>query len=276
MNKICLASFLLIVLALTGCASAPQNVKPCPQPMKDDAAAEGTDPAVPAVVRYCTMREVKPLTADIANKKIFIEVEKSPKATMIVRQALQSHGYTVVESQNEAEAKFTVIGTFSVSRLMEKPKNGKLGDLLEASIDEASLNEAKLQDHFGEAVVSSAVRSIVNTDFTKFWSITSMAEWVSTVTGVRGWFNKMVAGDPRGFCMNKDCDKFFSSVFVAVSGENAFWTVGSTVKTTKVALDQAVSEAMENALTPFYDLKPLPQQLPDAVSEKTESQAHSD
>jgi hypothetical protein len=63
----------------------------------------------------------------------------------------------------------------------------------------------------------AALGSAMN-NFTRGLAIGGMANTLGDVSGMKGWFNNAVAGDPRGICLSR-CDewnKVNQSVYVSV------------------------------------------------------------
>ncbi|MBI4741175.1 MAG: hypothetical protein HY777_06420 [Betaproteobacteria bacterium] len=100
--------------------------------------------------------------------------------------------------------------------------------------------------NLGQIGAVAAVMSVV--------SVTDVLTWVSQQTGVAGGFNKMLTGDPRGWCLHKDCDKYRSFVAIGASGA-ASWYVTSEVKDKKVVLDLVLAEAINQVLSPLPNLQ---------------------
>ena len=197
---------------------------------------------------------IYPPTADVASKKIFITFDQSPKATTIIQDNLRSRGFIVVESENEAEEKYYLSGTYNIGRINEKNKYGKLGPLLESSIEIDASGKPKQSIGAFDVLSSGTVFG-----FSSFISISNMANALSQLVGFTGWLNKMIAGDPRGFCHHKDCNIYRSTVNVYVNNEKGttMWIAGSDASDTKILLDILISDAIEYAMKPIYDLKPL-------------------
>jgi hypothetical protein len=176
-------------------------------------------------------------TEELQKKRIFIQFVDSPKATKLLQNILTARGFDVVATPEEATAQITFNGAFSVGKFAMKPTQGKLGELLESGM---TVSDTPNQTQTG----------LIN-------AILFPTDWLSRVTGVHDSFNKMITGDPRGWCLHEDCDKFISEVGIFVTGDSGHWRLNARAKNEKIALDLVVKDAIEAALQPLYDVAPL-------------------
>ncbi len=210
---------------------------------EDPAPAQQID-----IKRDSLMRDIP--DRSVADKKIYVLFEDSPKMTMIVRDRLRSKGLAVTENADEADAKYQITGTFSVSGRGREPKSGSMGKLLETSMPTAESLKADYYqqttglDHVAlDAVISKPI------------AITDLFIWLGQKSGVAGRFNELVTGNSKGWCFAPDCNKLtsFASVMVRGGDEDYWWLQASAVDD-KVVLDVVVADILENALKPFDDL----------------------
>ena len=235
-NIMTLSRFLVApILALTVMATHAQA--------KDPASAAQID-----IKRESLMRDIP--DRSVADKKIFVLFEDSPKMTMIVRERLRSKGLAVTENAGEADVKYQMMGTFSVSGRGREPKSRSMGELLEASMPTAESLKADYYhqttglDHVAlDAVISKPI------------AITDLSIWLSEKTGVAGRFNEMVTGNAQGWCFTPDCNKLTSFATVIVrGGDDDYWWLQASAVDDKVVLDVVVADILENSVRPFDDL----------------------
>ena len=213
--------------------------------------AQADDPA-PApqidIKRDSLMRDIP--DPSVAGKKIYVLFEDSPKMTMVVRERLRSRGLAVTENANEADVKYQMMGTFSVSGRGREPKSGSMGKLLETSMPTA---ESLKADYYHQTTGLDHVA--LDTVISRPIAITDLFIWLGQNTGVAGRFNELVTGNSKGWCFAPDCNKLtsFASVMVRGGDEDYWWLQASAVDD-KVVLDVVVADILENALKPFDDL----------------------
>lgn len=69
--------------------------------------------------------------------------------------------------------------------------------------------------------------------------------------------NKAITGDPRGFCIHPDCDKYVSQVFVSVNINNgvAHWWLEERAKDKDVVINLLMEDALSRVLQPILELR---------------------
>lgn len=190
---------------------------------------------------------------ELLKKKIFVEFKGSPKASKMLREQFRAKGFAIVENAEDAEAKFLFAGLFSVNGAGKQGINNRpLAELFENSTT-IEIPDSPNYQHQSIDLPQIAVSSVVM----KAISATDILLWFSQVTGVAGRFNEALTGDPRGICMQKDCEKLLSSVALYVTGndENGKWRISSGARNEKPVLDIVIADAMERALAPLFDLQ---------------------
>jgi hypothetical protein len=191
----------------------------------------------------------------LTQQRMFVEFKGSPKMTLQMQNDLRARGFNVVEKPEDADAKFTFNGIFSITGAGKEDVRGKLGDLFESAIENV---EPQNPDYRHQNVnirqigVSAAYSGIASAI-----SVTNIVRWISQQTGIAGRFNEMITGDPRGFCYGEQCTKFTTTVNLSVNGgDDGHWWVRGTAINEKMVLDLVIANALENAMKPFYDIKP--------------------
>jgi len=203
--------------------------------------------------------------SDLAQKRIFVIFEGSPKMTRVLQAKLRARGYTTVENPDEAEEQYRFSGMFMLSGAGKNEARGKLGELLESSVSNDfgnSTNYGHQNVDLLQIGVSAAYSGIASAI-----SITDMVRWLGQKTGVAGRFNEMLTGDPRGFCLADSCSKYTSTVIMNVKGASGHWWIQEKAQDSKVVLDLVVADAVEQILKPFYDIRG---QEPDALGGKAQ------
>ena len=213
--------------------------------------AEPTDSAIATQVdikRDSLMRDIP--DRSVANKKIYVLFEDSPKMTMVVRERLRSRGLAIAENASEADVKYQMMGTFSVSGRGRETKSGSMGKLLETSIP---TEESLKADYYHQSV--GLVQVALDAVISKPIAIADLFTWLGKKTGVAGRFNELVTGNANGWCFTQDCNKLTSFATVIVRGrDDDYWWLQASAVDEKVVLDVVVADILENALKPFDEL----------------------
>jgi len=187
--------------------------------------------------------EIRP-TLELQRQRVYLTVPNSQKATKLLQDKLAERGFTVVATPEEATAKFTVAGAFSISKFAMKPKTGELAELLETT-DMSDLEPSSSANDGSGRLVAALI------------SPSQLIKWVGIQSGARDWFNKILTGDPRGICTHKDCNNYSSWVVITVTGDNGNWKSSSQAESNKMVIDVLVADALESALQPLYDIAPV-------------------
>lgn len=209
-----------------------------------DATASGT----PQIKREMISKKLP--SAEVANQRIFVSFEGSPKMTRIIQEKLKAKGFAVMDDPAAADVKFKFNGTYIISALAKQDIVGPLGEILESSV---RLDDGRAADPRYQTVdliqigATGAYRGVI--------SVTDLLLWVSQKTGIAGRFNEMLAGDPRGWCLNEKCKQSQSYVEMRVYGDGTFWRVKAQAWHEKLLLDLLIADVLENSMAPFYKLK---------------------
>lgn len=194
-----------------------------------------------------------PPKAEVAEKRVYIAFEGSPKMTRVLQEKLKAKGFAVVDKPEDADAKFRVGGMFTISGAGKEDVRGKLGDLLESAVgtDQPSNPDYRHQNvdllQIGVSAAYTGIASVL--------SVTDMVRWIGQKTGIAGRFNEMLTGDPRGICFGEACSKYTSTVVMNVTGDSGHWWVMEKAQDSKLVLDLVIADVVESTLEPLYELK---------------------
>ncbi len=222
------------MLALTVLATSARAEDPAPTPQVD-------------IKRDSLMRDIP--DSSVTDKKIYVLFEDSPKMTMVVRERLRGKGLAVTENPDEADVKYQMMGTFSVSGRGREAKSGSMGKLLETSMPTAESMKADYYTDKGLLYVATA------SAISKPIAVGNLIDWTFHQIGVAGRLNELVSGNAKGWCFTADCNKLTSFATVMVrGGDDDYWWLQASAVDEKVVLDVVVADILENALKPFDDL----------------------
>lgn len=213
------------------------------------AAEEGTKLPTQITTSVKVYRE---LPADLASKRLYVEFADSPTLTRMFRETLGNRGYVMATSEEKSDAKIRFIGYVAIGLFATTPRKATFGEVIEKAMlqppgkDEAEVGNSSLAG----VVVMDAVAKRVAPSLRPNLNATNLGEWIGDVTGMRGAFNKLVAGDPRGFCVHENCSKYQQRIVVGASGE-ASWLVTLSVFSEEIVLDRMLEESLSRALEPL-------------------------
>lgn len=217
----------------------------------EDAAPVDDKAAAPAVnIRREMHMNIEP-RPDFREKKLFVRFKGSEKGTQFVRAKLAGNGYKVVDNESDADFTVDVDGAFHVIGAGKEPLKGRLGELLEASLEPGAGNSPDYT-HQNINLMQIAASSVPLGGI----SISQLIQWVSQKTGIAGRFNEAITGDPRGWCWAESCKQRISgAVFAVRAGDNGRWWVFSEARDPRMLLDLVVMDAIDSGLKPLYGLK---------------------
>ena len=200
----------------------------------------------------------------VPNAAVYAEFEKSDSLTKRLRDSLIESGFALAQSRDGAQTVLVFSGDIVVSGgpKFTSPVKMPIGVATEKTIETAqqqgsnatSAAPAVFDTGVALAVQSGALGAISN--FSKGLALGTMAESIGKSTGLRGWFNKAVAGDPRGVCLARceDWNKADQSVYlrVKVTGPGGDQEIRSVSKlhsetlAPELVIEQAIGAALAN------------------------------
>lgn len=187
---------------------------------------------------------------EVADKKISIVFEGSPKMSNLLQEKLKDKGFVVATDPNDADVKFKLSGIYLVTGAGKTSMTGSLGDLLESSI---SLADSTKPDYQHQNV--SLIQMAATSPFRGSISPADMINWLAQKSGISGRINQAISGDPRGFCWNENCNKLTSHIVIRIGDGKSHWWIQGEAKNENVVLDVVFADLIENLLAPIYDLK---------------------
>ncbi|MBK6616139.1 hypothetical protein [Ottowia sp.] len=217
--------------ALSSVALAQDAVQPAatPEATQPAAAPEAAKPADAAL----TESDIK----SVANGQIDLSIEKhspvyaefigSAELTGRLRKSLQDQGFVIAGQKDEAKAVLLFKGDVVLRGGPVFYKGLKL-TVAEAT-DKALKAEQKDRPIERSDVTHGAAAVALNaagyahsvTNFMQGLHIGGMAAAIGDSTGMKGWFNSKLTGDPRGICLSRceDWKKVEQAAYITVTFE---------------------------------------------------------
>ena len=192
---------------------------------------------------------------------IYAEFQGSPALTQRLREALQARGFELAPDASSSKAALQFRGDIA---LMGGPKFYKG---VKASIGEATEKALMLAKENGQVTTADVVQTTAGitlnaaalnaslNNFTRGLAISGMANALGDATGLSGWFNTAIAGDPRGICLSRceDWNKVNQTIYLWVTLESKDARqkevrILSKAFTETVAPDQVIAFAVDKAI----------------------------
>ena len=200
----------------------------------------------PAIKVVSTKGKTAPPSHD---KKLYVTFNKSKHLTEFIKKNLADRGYTITEQKEDSDCHLYLTGIFKISG-----KDFSSGTVEFSEIDKFAYNpdgEKKITTsllHAGVTAVTPGMTLI---------SITELATWLSQVSGISGFVNKLITGDPRGVCLHENCDKIEQRAVVTISildNDGRSQHVGMKIASVfddKVVIDQVIDRVLAETIETF-------------------------
>ncbi len=192
---------------------------------------------------------------------VYAEFQGSTALTQRLREALQARGFELAPDAASSKAALQFRGDIALAGGPKFYKGVK------APIGEATEKALKLAQENGQVTTADVVQTTAGValnvaalnaslnNFTRGLAISGMANALGDATGLRGWFNTAVAGDPRGICLSKceDWNKVNQTVYLWVNmdskavGQKEVRVLSKAFSET-VAPDQVIAYAVDKAI----------------------------
>ena len=183
------------------------------------------------------------------DKKLFITFDKSQAFAKLMQEKLSERGYVVVQEKAGADLTINFSGMFKLNGKNISTDVLKFAEL--DSIAYKSEGETKVTASLLHAGATAGALGL------SIIPITELGVWLSQVTGVSGFFNKMITGDPRGFCMHENCEKIEQRAIVTVNTTNPDGSnghIGMKLAVSfdeKIVIDQVIERVLAETLEYF-------------------------
>lgn len=195
-------------------------------------------------------------TNEVIGKRIYVFSDGDTHFADVMRSNLKQRGYAIAENEGDADIKLKAFGMFRIAGKGMSPVNGKLGEISGTQVGAPSTvdytKSTVKADHVAVSAIATGISAV---------SITDLGIWLSQQTGVSGFFNKMLTGDPRGFCMHENCSKFEQRVVVALVGDGISVQSLAVVHHEKLMMDKVADKAVLEVINSFPESVTKPAQI---------------
>ena len=257
-------STLVLSTALLHVPALGQAQQPEPAGAEPSTSAAPTAPVKKTVIESSDVTTKANGEIDLLvgrDSPIFAEFQGSPALTQRLRESLQARGFELAPDASSSKAALQFRGDIA---LMGGPKFYKgvkttIGEATEKSLRLAKENGQVttadvVQTTAGITLNAAALNASLN-NFTRGLAISGMANALGDATGLSGWFNTAIAGDPRGICLSRceDWNKVTQAVYLWVTLDSKAARqkevrILSKAFTETVAPDQVIAFAVDKAI----------------------------
>lgn len=193
--------------------------------------------------------------SDLGTKKIHLTVSDSEKITRMLVDDIKAKGYTVVDDKSSAEVKMQCFAKFTISGNGQEAVTGFAEQLVQVSNDlpmPDTTDYTHQSTNLGQIAAPIVTLGII--------PIPDILVWVTQKLGIAGAFNKALTSDPRGICLNENCNKFAQVVLVTCLGDVS-WLLQYQAHNEKIVIDQVMQKALSGLRDQF---PPLAKRLANA------------
>jgi hypothetical protein len=139
---------------------------------------------------------------------VYAEFASSPKLTALLREEFTRRGYRLTETKAEAAVVVELAATYGFQRTKERAVRVDFGQVFEGAAKEKSLQAQAGTGELarmsaGEAALVSGINAgLFSAGLINATGLgTGLLDAISNATGIKAGFNRLVAGDARGFCL---------------------------------------------------------------------------
>lgn len=214
------AAVFVVAAALGGCAHQPEqaSAEQANAEAKGHKSAKALDDADIAVKANGQI-----LLSKAKHSPVYAEFEESPELTIKLRDALKGVGLEAARSKSDAKAVLTFKGDVALlgGKQFFKGKKLSIGEATEKTLADPGrpVQAADVTQPLIAMAVNKAALRVAMNNFSRGLAIGGMANALGDATGVKGWFNNAVAGDPRGICLSRceDWNKVSQTAYIQVT-----------------------------------------------------------
>jgi hypothetical protein len=251
-------SSLAIIVAMSALASHAQQAESSSEAPKASDAAPGEAAGALKETDFNVTATGAILLNKSAHSPIYAEFEGSPTLTSRLRESLKEKGLEVTEDKGESKARLVFKGDVVLlgGKKFYKGAKTSIGKATEQTLasSQKGVTTVDVTQTVAALALNGAALGAAMNNFTRGLAIGGMANALGDVSGMKGWFNNAVAGDPRGICLSR-CDewnKVNQSVYVSVrleaSGAKEEVRVMAKAFSETVAPDQVIQFGVGKAI----------------------------
>lgn len=189
-------------------------------------------------------------------KKVFFKFEHSPKVQAQLASKIVAAGGELVTQPQDAEIALESSGIFFAWRpYRNRYAVNDMGTIVEKGMKDSDIGSKPSRTNFLLQPGGAALTMVQAT------AMANIADFIGEATGVSGWFNTAVAGDPDGFCISH-CDLWkFQQIAILVIREieadgklgkvfTAYRAKGMDEKSNKMMANELINGVLSAAFTP--------------------------
>ena len=137
-------------------------------------------------------------------RSLYVEFQSSPKLTTEMRQRFEALGYSMAASVGDADVSIKVVASFSFKRPHAKSQQIDFGKVVEQVNPDVVNQKAAEATRAPGVELAPLVQGLRGNLSANMVLGVGLVDSILSMSGARGWFNKLVSGDERGVCLGTD------------------------------------------------------------------------
>lgn len=139
-----------------------------------------------------------------AGKTISVQFESSPKLTFALREQFEAMGYKLTETVEQADVVIVAAAAFGFQKPRARAQEVDFGKVVEQTKGDLIAQKDSQAYRDPKFDLAPAIQSMRGNLSTNMVLGAGVVETISSLIGVRSWFNKLVGGDERGICLGTE------------------------------------------------------------------------
>lgn len=187
-------------------------------------------------------------------RSLYVEFQSSPKLTTEMRQRFEALGYSIAATAGEADVSIKVVAAFSFERPRAKAQQIDFGKVVEQANSDAVNQKAAEATRAPGVELAPLVQGLRGNLSASMVLGVGLVDSILSMSGARGWFNKLVSGDERGVCLGtdemcKDWKKYvqqmrLTALVAAKAGDKSIVRAEATAKDEELLPDPLFRDGM--------------------------------
>lgn len=195
-------------------------------------------------------------------RSLYVEFQSSPKLTTEMRQRFEALGYNMAESAGDADVSIKVVASFSFERPRAKSQQIDFGKVVEQANTDVVNQKAAEATRAPGVELAPLVQGLRGNLSANMVLGVGLADSILSMSGARGWFNKLVSGDERGVCLGtnemcKDWKKYvqqmrLTALVAPKAGDKSVIRAEATAKDEELLPDPLFRDGMGELTTRLF------------------------
>lgn len=137
-------------------------------------------------------------------RSLYVEFQSSPKMTTEMRHRFEELGYSMAASADDADVSVKLAASFLFQRPRTRLQQIDFGKVVEQASPDVVNRKASEATRVPGVELSPLVQGLSGNLSANMVLGAGLVDSILSLSGARGWFNKLVSGDERGVCLGTD------------------------------------------------------------------------